>query len=149
MIAGALGGFLSHHELWLVGAWGALMLNGVLFTIGCLSAIGISTAAIFSALGVGLGWVAAAIATVAVATGRAIVAAVVGVGTAIITAVKGARAGARSLIEGIQRGGQSVVVWREQRARRARTAAAREAATDYEEPEPELEAADEAGDGEA
>jgi S-DNA-T family DNA segregation ATPase FtsK/SpoIIIE len=151
VIAGALGGFLSHHELWLVGAWGALMLNGVLFSIGCMSAIGISTAAIFSAFGVGLGWVAAAITAFAVATGRAIGAAVVGIGTAIITASKTARGGARSLMEGIQRGGQSLVVWREQRARRARTAAARESETDYDEPEaePELVVELEAGDGEA
>ncbi len=153
VIAGTLGGFLSHHELWLVGAWGALMLNGVLFSIGCMSAVGISTAAIFSGFGVVLGWAAAAVATVVVAIGRTTVAAAVAVGTAIIAALKSARAGARSLIEGIQRGGRSVVVWREQRARRARTAAAREAATDFEESESEseseFEAEDEAGDGEA
>jgi len=150
MIAGGLGGFLSYHELWLVGAWGALMLNGVLFTIGCLSAVGISTATIFSTLGVGLGWAVAAVTAIAVATGRAIAAAVVGIGTAVLSASQAVRQVARSLMEGIQRGGQSVVVWREQRARRARTAAAREAETDYEDVEPEFEpefvAEPEAGD---
>jgi S-DNA-T family DNA segregation ATPase FtsK/SpoIIIE len=140
VIPGALGGFLSHHELWLVGAWGALMLNGALFAIGCLSAVGIPTATIFSTLGVGLGWVAAAVTAV-----------VVGIGAAIISAANAARGGAHSLMEGIQRGGQSVVVWREQRARRARTAAAREADTDYDEPEPEPDRVVEfeAGDPEA
>jgi len=149
VIPGALGGFLAHHELWIVGAWGALMLNGVLLTIGCLSAIGVSTAAISSGLGVGLGSLAAAIATVVSAAGRAIGTTVVGVGTALVAVLQGLRHGTHSLIEGIRRGGQSVVVWREQRARRARTAAAREAAIDYDPSETEFEAENEAGDGEA
>ncbi|MBW2400113.1 MAG: DNA translocase FtsK [Deltaproteobacteria bacterium] len=125
------------------------MLNAAMFSIGCLSAVGISSSATLATLGVGLGWAGAAIAHAVMAASRATLAAVVGIGAAIIAAVKAAHRGVLALVDGVQRGGQSLVVWREQRARRARTAAAREAATDHEGSDPEFEAVDDAGDGEA
>ena len=59
---GAVGAFLTRREVWLFGTWGALLLNGVVFAIGCLSATGISTGAALTALGVGLGWLGAGLA---------------------------------------------------------------------------------------
>jgi S-DNA-T family DNA segregation ATPase FtsK/SpoIIIE len=115
---GVIGGFLARREAWLVGAWGALLLNGVLFVIGCLSATGISTSSALTAVGVGLGWVGAGVAAAAVSLGGA-VRAVAG----------GLRNGVAALASGVLRGFSAVVVWRERRARRARVAAVREAAT--------------------
>jgi len=114
---GAVGGFLANHELWLVGTWGALLLNVVIFAIGCLSATGISTGAALTAVGVGVGSVGAGIAAVAAGLGRALFAAAASV-----------RSGASALASGVRSGFGAVVVWREQRARRARITATREAA---------------------
>ncbi len=118
---GAIGGFLARREAWLVGAWGALLLNAVLFVIGCLSATGISTSSALTAVGVGLGWVGAGVA-----------AATVSLGGAVRAVARGVRNGAAALASGVQRGFSAVVVWRERRARRARVAAVREAATGEE-----------------
>jgi hypothetical protein len=115
---GAIGGFLARREVWLVGAWGALLLNAVLFVIGCLSATGISTGSALAAVGVGLGWVVAGVA-----------AAAVNLWSALCAAADGGRSGAAALASGVRRGFRAVVVWREQRARRARVAAARDLVT--------------------
>jgi S-DNA-T family DNA segregation ATPase FtsK/SpoIIIE len=129
---GAIGGFLAHHEAWLVGAWGALLLNAVLFVIGCLSATGISTGAALTAVGVGVGWVGASVAATTVVLGGGLVAAAAGV-----------RNGVSALASGVRRGFSAVVVWREQRARRVRIAAARASALADEVPvgaDPSLDA---------
>jgi len=128
---GAIGGFLAYREAWLVGAWGALLLNAVLFTIGCLSATGISTGRALAAVGVGLGWAAAGIAA---AAGN--------LGSAIRATASGVRNGVVALASGVQRGFGAVVVWRARRARRARVAAVREAAIGEEVPADEDGASD-------
>jgi len=128
---GAVGGFLARREAWLVGAWGALLLNAVLFTIGCLSATGISTGSALTAVGLGLGWAAAGIAATAV-----------NLGSAIRAIASGVRNGVAALASGVQRGFRAVVVWRERRARRARVAAVREAAIGEELPAEEDGASD-------
>jgi S-DNA-T family DNA segregation ATPase FtsK/SpoIIIE len=120
---GALGRTLAKREIWLVGSWGALLVNGVIFVIACLSATGISTGAALTAVGVGLGWAIAGIAAV-----------VAGIGRALAATWAGLRSGSLALVAGIQRGFNAVVVWREQRARRARLSAVREAAMAEEDP---------------
>jgi S-DNA-T family DNA segregation ATPase FtsK/SpoIIIE len=114
--AGALGSFLAAHEGWLVGAWGALLLNFVLLAIGTLIATGLSTGRAMAVLGVGLGWVVAGVSALALGAGQALLAL--------------ARRAQRSLLElasGIERGWRAVSVWQEQRARRVRVSAVREA----------------------
>jgi S-DNA-T family DNA segregation ATPase FtsK/SpoIIIE len=113
---GVLGDFLTRREAWLFGTWGALLLNGVIFAIGCLSATGISTGAALTALGVGVGWVGAGFGAALIAVVRSLGSAAAAVGN-----------GVHSLITGVQRGFGAVVVWREQRARRLRRTAALEA----------------------
>jgi len=120
---GALGGFLARREAWLLGAWGALLVNAVLFAIGCLSATGISTGAALSAVGVALGWAAAAFAA---GTG--------GLVRTVRAAAVGSKNGLVALASGVQRGFRAIGVWRERRARRARVAAVREAANGDEAP---------------
>jgi S-DNA-T family DNA segregation ATPase FtsK/SpoIIIE len=114
---GVIGEFLARHEAWLVGSWGALLLNAVLFVIGCLSATGVSTGKALLVVGIGLGWVVAGAA-----------AAVVNLGAALRAVAVGVRNGVAALASGTRRGVSAVVVWREQRARRARVAAVRDVA---------------------
>lgn len=113
---GAVGDFLTRREIWLFGTWGALLLNGVVFAIGCLSATGVSTGAALTALGVGLG-----------SLGAALAAALLGFVRLLRSTAAGLRAGVHSVVVGVQRGFGAVVVWREQRARRVRRTAALEA----------------------
>jgi S-DNA-T family DNA segregation ATPase FtsK/SpoIIIE len=119
---GVIGGFLARHETWLVGTWGALLLNAVLLLIGCLSATGVSASAALAALGVALGWLGAAVAAAGLSVGQTLAAA----GRSI-------RSGCFALASGAQRGFRGLLVWREQRARRARVAAVREASSAEEE----------------
>jgi S-DNA-T family DNA segregation ATPase FtsK/SpoIIIE len=128
---GAIGGYLARREAWLVGAWGALLLNAVLFTIGCLSATGISTGSALTAVGVGLGSTTAGLAA---AAGN--------LGSAVRALAGGVRNGVVALASGVRRGFSAVVVWRERRARRARVAAVREAAIAEEVPAEEGGASD-------
>jgi DNA segregation ATPase FtsK/SpoIIIE, S-DNA-T family len=121
---GWLGTTLSGAESFLVGSWGALLLNLTLLAMGALIATGLSTSRALSFLGMGLGWLLAGLAAIvrrAAAGGLA--------------AVSVARDALVELWQGIDRGWRSLGVRREQRARRARVAAARG---------PDLEGEDEA-----
>jgi S-DNA-T family DNA segregation ATPase FtsK/SpoIIIE len=119
---GALGGALAARERWLVGSWGSLLLNGVLGSIGLLSATGLSTRGILGALGLAVGWLGAAFAALLerVVAGS-------------LTALRAAQRGVIELALGARRGARSVGVWRERRARRARVAAARDPELEFEE----------------
>ena len=64
--AGWLGRSLASAEGRFVGAWGALLLNAVIVSIGALSWTGVSTGAGLGAIGVALGWVGGALAAVAI-----------------------------------------------------------------------------------
>ena len=111
---GALGEFLARNETWLVGTWGALLLNSVLGTIGALSLTGISTGAVLARTARALGWLSGAVAVLVAHLGRG-----------LLNAVAGARRGVLEVAAGVRGGVTAMVVWRERRARRARVAAAR------------------------
>jgi S-DNA-T family DNA segregation ATPase FtsK/SpoIIIE len=116
--AGADGGFLGERlasaESWLLGGWGALLLNGVLLSIGTLIATGLSVGRALSVVGVFIGWLLAGLAAVC---RRALAVA----SEAVVSAYQALR----DLLRGVERGWRSLSVLREQRARRARVAAAR------------------------
>ena len=111
---GALGELLAGYQRWLVGIWGALLLNGVLLAIGCLSFTGISTSAALAAFARGVGWLSGALAALAA-----------GLGHAVLAMGRGIRGAALEALVGVRGGIRAVGVWRERRARRARVAAAR------------------------
>jgi S-DNA-T family DNA segregation ATPase FtsK/SpoIIIE len=111
---GHLGTFLASHQTWLVGNWGALLLNGVFLCVGLLGATGVSSSAALSVLGRGLGWLAGAFGGL-----------VVGAGRGLVSMTRGVRAALAEVGAGFGRGLAAVVVWREQRARRARMAQVR------------------------
>ncbi len=111
---GALGELLARNERWLVGTWGALLLNGVLLAIGCLSFTGISTSAALAAVARGMGWLGGVLGALAAGLGRA-----------VLTVGRGARGAVFETVAGVRSGVRAVGVWRERRARRARVAAAR------------------------
>ncbi len=111
---GALGELLARHEVWLVGTWGALLLNAVLGTIGALSLTGISTGAVFAGAARALGWLSGVLAVLVAQLGRG-----------LLNAAAGARHGALEVAAGVRSGVTAVGVWRERRARWSRVAAAR------------------------
>jgi S-DNA-T family DNA segregation ATPase FtsK/SpoIIIE len=121
---GFLGNRLAGAESWLLGAWGALLLNAVLLSIGSLVATGFSLGRALAAFGMVIGWLLAGLAAVA---WRAVAVA----SEALVSAFEALR----DLARGVERGWRSLSVRREQRARRARVAAARPPEAD--EPEPE------------
>jgi S-DNA-T family DNA segregation ATPase FtsK/SpoIIIE len=112
--SGALGRFLASHETWLVGSWGALLLNATLLIIGVLATTGVSTGRMLGALGVALGALLAGVTALCMRAWRALLAVACSVQQAAI-----------ELARGVERGWRALGVWREQRARRARVAAAR------------------------
>jgi S-DNA-T family DNA segregation ATPase FtsK/SpoIIIE len=118
---GWLGDTLAAQETWLLGLWGSLLLNTVLLAIGTLVATGLSTGRALAVVGVCIGWLLGGLAAV---LGRA--------GAAALDAFVGGRHALAELLRGIERGWRNLGVRREQRARRARVAAARG-------PEPEEE----------
>jgi S-DNA-T family DNA segregation ATPase FtsK/SpoIIIE len=111
---GALGRFLVNQETWILGWWGAVLLNATLGIVGVLAVTGVSTGRVLGALGLVLGWLIAGGAAVAAR-----------VWNALLGAARGAWRGALELFRGVSRGWRNLAVWREQRARRARVAAAR------------------------
>jgi DNA segregation ATPase FtsK/SpoIIIE, S-DNA-T family len=119
---GVLGVHLARAQAWLLGSWGALLLNAVAATLGLLAITGVSMGRTLGRVGVGLGAIVAA----AVALLR-------GIAAAVGAAVGFTHRGALELGRGAERGWQSLGVWREQRARRARVAAQR--GPDPEQPE--------------
>jgi S-DNA-T family DNA segregation ATPase FtsK/SpoIIIE len=116
--SGALGRFLASHEVWIVGSWGALLLNATLLIIGVLAATGVSTGRVLGALLGALG----AVLGVLLAGAAALCARA---WSALRVVAANARRAAIDLARGVERGWRALGVWREQRARRARVAAAR------------------------
>jgi S-DNA-T family DNA segregation ATPase FtsK/SpoIIIE len=113
---GALGSFLAAHERWLVGAWGALLLNLVLLAIGAMVVTGLSTGRAMGVLGVGLGWIVAGVGALALGAFRA-----------LLALARRARRSLTELASGVERGWRTVSVWQERRARRVRVSAVRDA----------------------
>ncbi len=113
---GFVGGFLAEHQRWLLGTWGAVLVNGILLLIGCLSASGLSMGTALIGVGVVLGWLGAGALALAAQLGRG----ALGAGQAV-------RQGAAQLTQGLRQGSRSVLVWRERSARRSRLAAVRRA----------------------
>jgi S-DNA-T family DNA segregation ATPase FtsK/SpoIIIE len=111
---GALGRWLAGGESLFIGVWGALLGNALLLVIGAVSATGASTGAVLGFLGALLGAAGAGLAALAAWFGRLL--------------GELARACYRALLAvpaGLRRGASAFGVWREQRARRSRVAAAR------------------------
>ena len=111
---GALGDFLARHETWLLGSWGALLVNAVAASVGALALTGVSMGRVLGRIGMVLGVVAAGVLALVAAAGRVV--------TGMAAAVQ---RGVLELGRGVERGWQNLGVWREQRARRARVAAQR------------------------
>jgi S-DNA-T family DNA segregation ATPase FtsK/SpoIIIE len=111
---GWLGDALAAVQAPLLGLWGALVLNALLLAIGALIATGLSTGRALAAAATGLGWmIAGSIAVLRRAAEGGLVALV------------GGRRALAELVRGFERGWRGLGVRREQRARRARVAAAR------------------------
>jgi S-DNA-T family DNA segregation ATPase FtsK/SpoIIIE len=121
---GALGRFLAEHERWLLGTWGAVILNGIVLSIGALTATGLSTGRAIAGLGIGVGWLLGGVSALVLRAAEA-----------LLLLVQRARLAIGELANGIEQGWQSIGVWREQRARHARVAA-RQAVDEMPEPAP-------------
>ena len=114
---GGLGRALASGESRMVGVWGALLLNAVIGAVGVLSLTGVSSGTGLRRFGVALGWVGGLLAALGIAVVRL-----------VAEALRSAERGVLELAAGAKRGFQHLAVWREQRRRRARVAAAREPA---------------------
>ena len=112
---GALGTALVSYQVLLLSTWGALLLNVMLFSIGALAVTGISTGRALEALGSG----ASRVGLLALFLVRR-------VGRGLSLAADTLARQLRGVADVFRRAAASVVVWREQRARRARAAASRE-----------------------
>ncbi len=111
---GALGGALADVERLLVGRWGGLVANAALLAIGLLVLTGVPLGFLLEAVGAAAGACAALVAMGARSLGR----------SALDLSHAAQRASLR-LLRGAVRGMRGLEVWREQRARRRRVAAAR------------------------
>jgi S-DNA-T family DNA segregation ATPase FtsK/SpoIIIE len=117
-LAGAAGGWLGNaladRLIPLLGLWGSLLSTLLLLAIGVLIATGLSLGRALAVAGAGIGWLLAggvAVLRHAIAGG--------------IAALASSRWGLIQLARGFEHGWRSLAVRREQRARRARVAAAR------------------------
>ncbi len=111
--AGAFGRWLVDYEVLLFSGWGALLVSGLLGVLGSLSVTGVSAGTALSAVGR-----AAAAASVLAAELAA------RLWTSLVALGQRLRRRTRTLFAGIRAVGARFTVWREQRARRARAAAA-------------------------
>jgi S-DNA-T family DNA segregation ATPase FtsK/SpoIIIE len=111
---GILGGGLAEVEALLVGRWGVMVANAALAAIGVLIATGVSMGPLVEALGAAAG-----------ALGAAVAWGMRGLGRFAVDLGQGAQRACVRLLRGIGRGARGLEVWREQRARRRRVAAAR------------------------
>jgi S-DNA-T family DNA segregation ATPase FtsK/SpoIIIE len=119
---GALGELLASYEVWVLGNWGALLINALAAALGALAVTHISLERAVGAVGLAMA------ALTALALG-----AITGAGHAATAAVRSSRRGFAAASRGLEEGWRSLTVWRERRARRVRVAAQRE-------PEPLVEA---------
>ena len=115
LAGGALGELLASYEVWVLGNWGALLVNVLAAALGALAVTHIS---LERAIG-GAGLAIAAFAALAVN-------AVAGAWRAVIATGRASRRAGAALGEGLEEGWRSLTVWRERRARRSRVAAQRE-----------------------
>ncbi|MCA9511310.1 MAG: DNA translocase FtsK 4TM domain-containing protein, partial [Myxococcales bacterium] len=114
VVGGLLGDRLFRLQSLLLSIWGAALVNVALLSVGLLCATGVSSAAALRAIGVAV----AAVAGVASALVERLADGVRALATAAVDLVARARAGLREGVAAFQ-------VWREQRARQRRAAAAR------------------------
>jgi S-DNA-T family DNA segregation ATPase FtsK/SpoIIIE len=114
LLQGALGARLAEAEALLVGRWGGVVANAALAAIGIVSLTGLSFGPLLEALGAAAG----SLGALAAWGSRWLARATLSLGHA-------ARRGARRLAHGVERGMRGLEVWRAQRARRRRVAAAR------------------------
>ncbi len=112
---GSLGRWLADVESLFIGVWGALLSNAMLLAIGGMSATGASTGTLLGAAGALLGGIAAALAALGAKVVDGVAQLLHGAGRALL-----------ALMAGLKHGASAFIVWREQRARRSRVAAARE-----------------------
>jgi S-DNA-T family DNA segregation ATPase FtsK/SpoIIIE len=127
---GLLGDGLASVERLLLSDWGALLLNGLLLSVGILSVTGISTGAALRAVGVAAAMVGGVVA--------AIVARVAG---GVLVAMRAAAKATRDGFAGLLRAWAALDVWRERRARRERVAELRSPEPTAAEPVPVAERA--------
>jgi S-DNA-T family DNA segregation ATPase FtsK/SpoIIIE len=113
--AGWLGRRLAGLESWTFGVWGAVVLNAMLLAMGLVIATPVSVSRLLSFCGLVLGRGAGALLALGLRAGEA-----------ALAVPSEVRRVAIRIVEGAERGWRSAVVWREQRARRARVAAARD-----------------------
>lgn len=106
---GLLGTSLASGERMMLSAWGALLLNGLLFAIGVLSVTGISTGAAFRALGAAAGVGGSLLARFS---------SLVLSGAGLLSA--GVVGAVRQIGAGVSRGFSELGVWRARRSRRER-----------------------------
>jgi len=124
--SGALGRSLAGVQSLFIGTWGALLINAMLLAIGAMSATGASTGSLLGAAGALLGGLAAALA----ALGEKFA-------SALAQLLRSAGRASLAGLAGLRQGASAFGVWREQRARRHRVAAAREEHEAERLPEPE------------
>jgi S-DNA-T family DNA segregation ATPase FtsK/SpoIIIE len=126
---GALGGWLARNERWLVGSWGAVALNGLLGVVGALGVVGISTGRAASVAGAVSSWLGGVLWMGSLAVFRFLFAILFATWERLVRVLRSVGGGvaraARSSVAGISGAFNHLGVWREQRARRARVAAAR------------------------
>jgi S-DNA-T family DNA segregation ATPase FtsK/SpoIIIE len=138
---GALGRALAGPETWLVGTWGALLLNLLLLALGACGLLGISMGRVFSWLGLGAGWVSGTLAAGVVGVVRGLVGAGFAIGLRAWQAGKAfgqaALRGALASVGAVQGRVQALTVWRERRARRQRREARSAPEAEPAEPGPE------------
>jgi S-DNA-T family DNA segregation ATPase FtsK/SpoIIIE len=126
---GALGGWLARNQRWLVGSWGAVALNALLVVVGALGVVGIPTSRAASVAGATAGWIGGVLLVGGLAVVRFLFAVLSAAGERLVRAMRSLGGGvSRSVRSSVARASGALNhfgVWREQRARRARVAAAR------------------------
>lgn len=121
---GWLGAQLARLQSWIFGTWGAIVLNTAILAMGIAIASPASATSILSACGMALGRGLGGFVTLCMRAGQA--------AAAVPSQL---RLAAHWISTNGAEGWRSAGVWREQRARRARVAAARDEREGEEEPE--------------
>jgi S-DNA-T family DNA segregation ATPase FtsK/SpoIIIE len=109
---GWLGIALAQRESWLIGSFGAVVVNLLFASAGACGLFGISVARAMSGVGLGLGWLGAGLLSLSTRLGES-----------MLSAATVIRGGGVELAQGFRQGAASLAVWRERRARQARVAA--------------------------
>jgi S-DNA-T family DNA segregation ATPase FtsK/SpoIIIE len=115
LAGGAVGELLASYEVWVLGNWGALLINALALALGVLAVTQISLERAIGGVGLAIG------ALIAIA-----LEAVTGLGRAAAAAWRSSQRGLTAASHGLEEGWRSLTVWRERRARRVRVAAQRD-----------------------